>query len=112
MRVLQINTFGNLSTGKIAVDIYRTLVSHGYDGKIAYARNQISEGVPHIVIGNKGTIYLDGFLTRLTDRAGFFSHGSTLQLIKSIEDYNPDIIHLHNIHGYYINIPILFDYLR
>ncbi len=112
MRVLQINIFGNLSTGKIAVDIYRTLISNGDDGIIAYARNQIAEGIPHIVIGNKISIYLDGFMTRLTDRAGFFSKKSTIKLIKSIDDYNPDIIHLHNIHGYYINVPILFEYLH
>lgn len=52
MKVLQINIFGNLSTGRIATDLYRSLVDSGYDGKVAYARNTITEDVPSIKIGN------------------------------------------------------------
>ena len=56
MKVLQINIFGNLSTGRIAVDLYRTLKTAGYDGKIAFARNNIAKDVPHIKIGNTWTV--------------------------------------------------------
>lgn len=112
MKVLQINIFGNLSTGRIAVDLYRTLNEAGYEGMIAFARNKIAEGVPHIKIGNKLNVYVDGIMTRLTDRAGTFSKSATKKLINDIKEYNPDIIHLHNLHGYYINIDILFDYLK
>lgn len=112
MKVLQINIFGNLSTGRIAVDLYRTLRNDGFEGKVAYARNTISEDVPCIKIGNKLNVYADGILTRLTDRAGFFSKRATKKLIEEIEEYNPDIIHLHNLHGYYLNIELLFEYLK
>lgn len=112
MKVLQINIFGNLSTGRIVVDLYRTLVNSGYEGKVAFARNTITEGVPYIKIGSKLNVYIDGVLTRLTDRAGFFSKEATKRLIMEIEKYNPDIIHLHNLHGYYINVEILVDYLK
>lgn len=112
MRVLQINIFGNLSTGKIAVDIYKTLKANGHDGAIAYARNQIEEGVPHIVIGNKFDVYAHGIMTRLTDKTGFYSKRATLRLIDKIKEYDPDVIHLHNLHGYYINIEVLFNYLK
>ena len=47
MKVLQINIFGNLSTGRIAVDLYNVLKENGHDGLVAYARNTISNGVPH-----------------------------------------------------------------
>ena len=112
MKVLQINIFGNLSTGRIATDLYRSLVDSGYDGKVAYARNTITEDVPSIKIGNKLNVYIDGVLTRLTDRAGFYSSRATKRLIMEIEKYDPDIIHLHNLHGYYINVEILFRYLK
>ncbi len=112
MKVLQINTFGNFSTGKIAVDLYRGLKESGYEGIVAFARNSIPKDVPSIKIGSKWSVYADGVLTRLTDRAGFYSTHATKVLIQHIKDYDPDIIHLHNLHGYYLNIKLLFEYLR
>lgn len=112
MKVLQINTFGNLSTGRIAVDLYNVLKENGHDGLVAYARNTISDGVPHYVIGSMKNVYVDALLTRITDRAGFFSTSATVKLIEKIKQYDPDVIHLHNLHGYYINVEVLFDYLR
>ena len=112
MKVLQINIFGNLSTGRIAVDIYRTLISEGHQGVIAFARNSVPDDVPYIKIGNKFSVYCDGILTRLTDRAGFYSKDATRKLITEILKYDPDIIHLHNLHGYYINVEILFEFLK
>lgn len=112
LKVLQINIFGNLSTGQITVDLYKVLKKNGYQGLVAYARNTISPDVPHYVIGSKKNIYLDALLTRITDRAGFFSKKPTIQLIEMIKRYDPDVIHLHNLHGYYINVEVLFNYLK
>ena len=112
MKVLQINSFGNLSTGKIAVDIYRTLKAHGSDGVVAFARNDIPSDVPSIRIGSSFSIYTDGVRTRFSDKAGHYSKGATKKLIKSIREYDPDIIHLHNLHGYYINVPMLFAFIK
>lgn len=50
--------------------------------------------------------------TRLFDRHGYGSKLATKRFIKKMEGYNPDIVHLHNIHGYYINIEILFQWLK
>jgi glycosyltransferase involved in cell wall biosynthesis len=112
VKVLQINSFGNLSTGKIAVDIYRTLKAHGSDGVVAFARNDIPSDVPSIRIGSSFSIYTDGVRTRFSDKAGHYSKGATKKLIKSIREYDPDIIHLHNLHGYYINVPMLFAFIK
>ena len=111
MKVLQINTFGNLSTGKIAVDIYRTLKARGSEGVVAFARNDVPGDVPSFRIGNSFSVYADGVFTRFTDKAGHYSKGATAKLIKQIKEYDPDIIPLHNLHGYYINVPMLFEYL-
>lgn len=112
MKVLQINIFGNLSTGRVAVDLYKTLVAKGGEGCVAFARNTIAEDIPHIHIGTDLDVKLHGIMTRLTDKTGFYSTGATKKLIKQIKEYRPDLIHLHNIHGYYLNIELLFEYLK
>lgn len=112
MRILQVNIFGNLSTGRIATDLYRTLVANGEEGCVAFARNMIPKDVPHIIIGNSTDIKVHGLMTRITDKTGFYSKRATRAFIQKIEEYKPDIIHLHNIHGYYINIELLFNYLK
>ncbi len=112
MKVFQINSFGNLSTGRIAVDIYKTLKEAGYDGIIAYARGSLEEGIPGVRIGSHFDLIVHGLFARFLDRSGAFSMHATKKLLREIELYSPDIIHLHNLHGYYINIPILFKYLK
>lgn len=47
----------------------------------------------------------------LFDAQGLGSYFATEKLIAQIEKISPDIIHLHNIHGYYLNYVVLFKYL-
>ena len=113
MKVLQINSVcGYGSTGRIVQDLYNTLKENGHECIVAYGRGKAPDNVQTIKIGNKLDTYFQVFLTRLFDKHGFGSRRATRKLIKQIEKYNPDVIHLHNIHGYYINIEILFNYLN
>lgn len=113
MRVLIINVVcGVGSTGHIAVDLYHRLESEGNQCCIAYGRGTAPSGLQTIKIGNTLDQKLHGVLTRVCDRHGFGSKRATQKLIQQIEEYNPDVIHLHNIHGYYLNIEILFHYLK
>lgn len=115
MKVLQINSVcGIRSTGRICSDIADILAENGDQCKIAYGREVVPEraqGYAH-KIGSDFSCKVDALKTRLFDNAGFNSKRATRELVKWIEEYNPDIIHLHNLHGYYINIDILFGYLR
>lgn len=113
-RLLQINTCITQSTGRIAQQIGETAISNGWESYIAYpARAQKVESKSHLlVIGNKYDQYLHALLSRAFDCCGFLSKRATKRLICQIEQIKPDVIHLHNIHGYYLNLPILFDYLR
>ena len=63
-------------------------------------------------IGCKLNTYTHLALARLTDRAGFFSRGATRRLVKQLRAFQPDLIHLHNLHGYYLHLPKLFKYLK
>ncbi|MGO1468959.1 MAG: glycosyltransferase family 4 protein [Tissierella sp.] len=113
MKVLQINSVCGIgSTGRIATDIHNILIEQGHKSYIAYGRDESKSCNNTIKIGNKIDIYEHVALTRIFDKHGFSSKNATKRFIKEIEILDPDIIHLHNIHGYYINIEILFDYLK
>lgn len=112
MRVLQINsTCGVGSTGKITVDIYKALEDQGDECLIAFGRGKSPSTVNSYKIGSELSVKLHGLLSRITDRQGFYSLLPTKRLIKQIEKFDPDIIHLHNTHGYYLNLSVLFEYL-
>ena len=113
MKVLQINSVCGIgSTGRIATDIHHILTEQGHESYIAYGRNLPMNCENTIRIGKKFDNYSHVAFTRIYDKHGFGSIKATKEFIEKIKELNPDIIHLHNIHGYYINIELLFDYLK
>lgn len=112
MKLLQINTVVNSgSTGRIAEDIGQLCIANGWSSYIAYGRNTRKSASELIKIGTRCDVYHHVSITRLIDSHGLGSKKATVKFIKQIKKINPDIIHLHNIHGYYLNIKILFEYL-
>ena len=113
MKLLQINVTANWgSTGKIAEDIGKVAIREGWQSWIAYGRGNPKSESNLIRIGNDFNMRLHGIQSRLFDNHGLASKNATRQFISQIKEISPDIIHLHNIHGYYLNYPILFDYLK
>src|ERR1035437_11027795 len=113
MKILQINTIVNSgSTGRIAEDISKLLISQGHENYIAVGRGNRQSTSTLIRIGNFWDIRWHGMKTRLFDRHGFGSKWVTKRLIQEIARIKPDVIHLHNLHGYYLNMEILFNYLK
>ena len=111
--LLQINVSANWgSTGKIAEDIGRLAVAQGWESWIAYGRGKPESQSRLIRVGNDWDMRWHGCKTRFFDSHGLASQRATKKLIEKIETIQPDIIHLHNIHGYYLNYPILFEYLQ
>lgn len=117
MKILMINEeCGTGSTGRICTDIAAALESDGNDVKIAFGRN--ADIVPAkynkyaVRIGNDIDLKIHGLITRAFDATGFGSIRATRRFIQWIYQFNPDIIHLHNLHGYYINIDLLFSCLK
>lgn len=111
-KILFINSVCNGSTGTICKTLYKAAVEAGHECCIAYGRGEAPKGFKTIKIGNKLDIYLHVLKARLFDASGFGSKHATKEFIKKIDEFKPDIIHLHNIHGYYVNIEILFKYLK
>lgn len=113
MKILQINSVCGIgSTGRIATDIHNILVEQGHESYIAYGRDLPKNCDNAIKIGTKIDNYTHVAKTRVLDKHGFGSIQATKEFINKIKDIDPDIIHLHNIHGYYINVEILFNYLK
>lgn len=113
IKVLQINSVcGVGSTGRIATDIHHILEEQGHESYVAFGRNEPLNCKNSIRIGNKFDNYVHVGLTRMFDKHGFGSKRATTRFLKEVKKLEPDVIHLHNIHGYYINIGLLFDYLK
>lgn len=116
-RIVQINPVvrANTSTGRIMQEIGSLAESVGWLNWCAYSKGR--DGVREcstetIAVGDRWSVAVHGVLTRLFDRHGLGSAGATRSFVKRLKEINPDIIHIHNIHGYFLNYPILFDYLR
>jgi glycosyltransferase involved in cell wall biosynthesis len=113
MKVLQINSVCGIgSTGRITTDIHNILIDQGHESYIAYGRDLPKNCDNAIRIGTKLDNYAHVAKTRVFDMHGFGSKQATIKFIDKVKELDPNIIHLHNIHGYYIDIEILFDYLK
>lgn len=114
MKVLLINAVcGTGSTGRIVADIWKTLKEQGHEAKVAYGVGGGSIVAPEdrICFNNKLGYYVHNLCAKITDKTGLYSTPQTKKLLKKIDKYKPDVVHLHNLHGYYINYQILFAYL-
>ena len=110
-KIVQLNVVCNGSTGKIMCDIAKEAKKYNYKSYCFFGRGNGNENLDCIKIASSFSVYLHLLLARL----GFNGHGSyfaTKKLVKRLKIIDPDVIHLHNIHGYYLNLKILFKYLK
>ena len=115
MKVLMINSVcGVGSTGRICTDIADVLTENGHECKIAFGRKAAPERYQKYAyrITSDNGVKINALKARLFDNEGFNATGATKKLVSFIKEYNPDVIHLHNLHGYYLNVEVLFDYLK
>ena len=112
-KLLQINSVVNKgSTGRIAEQIGDFGLKLGWKSFIAHGRGGGESVSETIKIGNSFDSKFHAIESRLFDNHGFSSRKATLNLTSQITQINPDIIHLHNLHGYYLNYKLLFEYLN
>lgn len=116
MKVLFINSVCGIgSTGRICTDLAQQLEAEGNEVKIAYGRKGT---VPEqfqkyaVRIGTDFDCKMHAIQTRLFDIHGFGSKRATKEFLKWAEEYKPDLLWLHNLHGYYINVEMLFDWIK
>lgn len=115
MKVLQINAVykNGGSTGRIVHDLKNIMSENGIDSYVAF-------GYEYQRTHDKNTYKIESIPelkfsileTRMFGRHGFYNIGSTKKLIRWISDIKPDLIHLHNLHCHYMNVDILFNYIK
>lgn len=111
-KIVLINTVCNGSTGKIMGDIARKHIKNGGEAICFYGRRKGYRDIPCKKFGNFFSFWLHVIINTIFDNQGHGSYFYTKKMIKDIKKLNPDIIHLHNLHGYYLNIKVLFKYLK
>ena len=111
MKVLQVNaTYGLGSTGTIVRDLKECCEEHGIECYVAYSLTdeKVERGYK---IGNRFSNKLHALLSRIAGKQAYFSYLPTLRFIRYIKNLRPDVVHLHNLHANYINLPMLLKYL-
>ena len=112
MRILQINSHYNQGgAARIVACIHRQLSARGQESHVAYGRGQKGEEgtyrfttVPEVL--------LSAACSRFLGKNGWYNRAATRRLLSFMERVEPDVIHLHALHGYYLNFPMLFDYIN
>ena len=114
MNYLFINSvYGVRSTGKIVAEQCIRLQSEGNQCAAAYGRETIDDpGVLQIKIGKKEDYLIHMILSRIFDLHGLCSRRATKVFLQQVDVYQPDVIWLHNLYGYYINFELLFQWLK
>ena len=110
MKYLFINSVAGFgSTGRIAAEQCRGLMAQGHECVRAFGREEANCGdIPTVRIGTPLDFRLHGAKSRLLDDSGFGSRRATRRCVALVREYNPDVIWLHNVHGYYIHLGELF----
>lgn len=96
-------------------EIGELAMANGWESYVAYSEGR--DGVKPcrsklMSVGGKLDVAFHGLWTRLTDRHGLASWNATRRFVDEIKALKPDVIHIHNIHGYFLNYRILFEFLK
>jgi len=100
------------STGKIVYDLYRRLNADGHEARIAYGRGDVIDEPGIYKFGLDWETKKHALLARITGKNGCYSPKSTANLIQYIKDFQPDLIHIHELHAYFVNITELLEFLK
>lgn len=111
-KLIQINSVCNNSGGHIMRSIQERAIEDGWDTLSVYGRRSGFPDLPCVKVGNGFDFWMHVALTTATDRNGLGSKRVTENLICLLRREQPDVIQLHNVHGYYLNYPMLFRYLK
>lgn len=111
LRYVQLNSFYNGSTGTIMRGLHKALAERGADSYILWGRGRGTLNDHERCVATKPGYLSHGALVRLDGRMGFHSKRDTARLLRILDGIDPDVVHLHNVHGYWVNVEMLFGWL-
>ena len=100
------------STGKIVRDLANGLKLQGHEVLIIFGRHEAKANVDTFNVSDKFQSLIHLTMTRYFGRHGLHSNKASQSIINKIIEFEPDVIHLHNLHGYFMNVPMLLDFLK
>lgn len=110
MKIVQINAvYGFGSTGIIVKDIQSACEAEEIECLVVYVQGRGPVKNTY-KIGNYLSNKLHALFARISGKQGYFSYISTWKLLRFLDKYKPDVLHLHNLHSCYINLPMLLKY--
>ena len=113
MKVLLIDVnYKHSSTGKIVHDLYQGLRARGHEAAVCYGRGPQEAGENIYKFGLDIETYFHALMTRLVGLTGYFSPISTYRLLRFIKKFDPDVIHIHELHAYFVNIKPIITYIK
>ncbi len=113
MKIVQVNTVSGVgSVGRICVDLYDTLQKNGHEPYIAVGRGKLDKRFKGYEIGNTWDFGCHVMKNFFQGKSGFGSAKVTEEFIAWLDQVKPNVIHLHNIHGFYLQTELLFAYLK
>ena len=106
-----INTVPNGSTGGIMMKEHKELLARGEESYAFWGRGREPKNDQEMKFATDFEVKRDVLETRLDGKAGFHSKAATKRLLDRLDQIQPDTVHLHNLHGYYVNVEMLFEWL-
>ena len=113
MRILLISSvYNNGGTGEVVFNLYTQLKNNGIECAVAYGRGSVIKEFNIYKFSSYIETYAHAFLTRLTGLTGIYSPVATRKLINFMDEFKPDIVHIHELHAYFANITPVMNYLK
>lgn len=113
LKILQINShYDQGGAARIAACIHRELLKQGQQSYVAYSRGASCSEENVYQFGGRAGVYASALMSRVTGVNGWWNRRATGRLVEYIKQIRPDILHLHALHGYYLNFPMLFEAVR
>jgi len=113
--IVHINSFNSGSTGEIMRKISEKSINEGFQSWVSFPASRTNSKMTienKLVISNKVERNIHIKLGYFTGMNGEFSRLGTMKFLKQLDAIKPDVIHLHNLHNCYINLRMLFDYVK
>lgn len=113
IRVVQINAvYGTGSTGRNCLELDESAAPNGIEMHSAYSVPSPFQPSNKILIGSAMDHKVHGLMSRITGQQGYSSQTATRHFLRTLDGLSPDVLHLNNLHANFINLPMLFSYIR
>lgn len=113
MRIVHINShYDQGGAARIAACIHRELLREGQESYAVYGRGGDRQEKNVFRFDGRADIYVSALLSRVTGLNGYWNRAATRRLLHILDRVRPDILHLHALHGYYLNLEMLFGYIN